>query len=233
MTRASPLSFSQETAAHACAAHLETARLVVVDRHEETQVEYPPLPYTTALLLEDATARLGWTVAQVTETAQRLFETGLITYPRTDSSHLAPEAIQAGRQVVVHLFGPEAVGEEIISPQPAAWSRPPHLPPPTDHKNAWWTRFWQRTPQPRLLAAPSPLAAATEATEPSPLEAHEAIRPTDPAKRPDLLRADGMRRDGASNEDGALYHLIWARFLASLMKPARYRVITVELEARA
>lgn len=191
-------------AAH-LAANLEKGALLVLDRHEEIQIEYPPLPFSTALLLEEATATLGWTVARVTETAQQLFEAGLITYPRTDSTHLAPEAIHAGQHVLAEVFGPEAVG---AGPAGAT------VPLPGRGKPHWWRRIWPASPPPEM--------PPTEAD--TPLEAHEAIRPTAPAKTPESLRAT------LALDDFALYTLIWTRFLASLMKPARYRVITVDLE---
>ena len=57
--------------------------------------------------------------------------------------------------------------------------------------------------------------------------AHEAIRPTSAARLPDSL-ASHLDDDAL-----ALYRLIWERFIASQMKPTRYRLTTVELEAQA
>ena len=58
-------------------------------------------------------------------------------------------------------------------------------------------------------------------------EAHEAIRPTDPARTPETVRP-GLQRDQAR-----LYELIWNRFLASQMKPAEWDVTDLEVEAAA
>jgi len=52
-------------------------------------------------------------------------------------------------------------------------------------------------------------------------EAHEAIRPTDVTRVPDEIEGDGA----------ALYTLIWQRFVASQMAPARYAVQVVEIRA--
>jgi DNA topoisomerase-1 len=52
-------------------------------------------------------------------------------------------------------------------------------------------------------------------------EAHEAIRPADTARLPDQVEGDGA----------ALYSLIWRRFVASQMAPARYAVQVVEILA--
>ncbi len=56
-------------------------------------------------------------------------------------------------------------------------------------------------------------------------EAHEAIRPTDPALTPDQLK-DVLDRD-----EWRLYDLIWRRFMASQMAPARIAQRTAEIEA--
>jgi DNA topoisomerase I len=56
-------------------------------------------------------------------------------------------------------------------------------------------------------------------------EAHEAIRPTDPACTPDSLK-EILERD-----DWRLYDLIWRRFMASQMAPARIAQRTAEIEA--
>ena len=56
-------------------------------------------------------------------------------------------------------------------------------------------------------------------------EAHEAIRPTDPARVPEALK-EVLERD-----DWRLYDLIWRRFVASQMAPARIAQRTVEIEA--
>ncbi|NUM48014.1 MAG: hypothetical protein HUU38_25190 [Anaerolineales bacterium] len=182
MTLATSLPFALEREAQQVATDLNEATLRVVDRHEEIITEFPPLPYTTATLHEDATRAFNWTISQVTQLAQTLFETGLITYPRTDSVRVAEEAIEAGKQVITALYGKESLG---------------HL-------------VGENFPQP----------VETD----SDLEAHEAIRPTSPNRHPDDLLEGNA-------EAHVLYRLIWARFLASLMNPARYRVITLALEA--
>jgi len=57
-------------------------------------------------------------------------------------------------------------------------------------------------------------------------EAHEAIRPTDPARTPESLRGT-LKPDQMK-----LYELIWRRFMSSQMAPAQYQVTTVELTCR-
>ncbi|MCC6388133.1 MAG: type I DNA topoisomerase [Dehalococcoidia bacterium] len=57
-------------------------------------------------------------------------------------------------------------------------------------------------------------------------EAHEAIRPTDPARTPDDLRRH------LSAEQHRVYQLIWQRFMASQMADARFSTVAVEIEAK-
>ena len=56
-------------------------------------------------------------------------------------------------------------------------------------------------------------------------DAHEAIRPTDITRTPDSLK------DSLSRDQLRLYSLIWKRFAASIMTPARYETTSVKLEA--
>ena len=57
-------------------------------------------------------------------------------------------------------------------------------------------------------------------------EAHEAIRPTNPARQPDNVK------NFLTAEQYKLYRLIWQRFIASQMSPARVELTTVEIEAQ-
>ena len=56
-------------------------------------------------------------------------------------------------------------------------------------------------------------------------DAHEAIRPTDIARTPALVK------DSLSRDQFRLYQLIWKRFAASRMNPAKYETISVKIKA--
>ena len=56
-------------------------------------------------------------------------------------------------------------------------------------------------------------------------DAHEAIRPTDLSRTPLLIR------ESLSRDQYRLYQLIWKRFVASQMNPAKYETISVKIEA--
>lgn len=152
------------------------------------RLRYPYPPFTTDSLQQAASSQLGFNPKLTMQLAQQLYEglnvgegksVGLITYLRTDSVAVAPEAQQTAREVVGQYWGAEYL--------PA---QPPH----------YATR--DKTAQ----------------------EAHEAIRPTDPARTPKKIESF------LSPEQYKLYRLIWRRFIASQMKPAIYDTVTVDIE---
>ena len=195
---AGTLDFTDRLGAEAAAQALGS--LIVASQRVEVVEEAPPLPFTTADLLEEAILRLGWEAGQVMHVAQSLFEgieldgahTGLITYHRTDSARIAPEAAAQARAVIVGMFGRQALPAQSAG---QTFSKGKLFP--------WLTR-------------PAPLLEE---------DAHEAIRPTHPGRTPESLSAH------LDEQTLALYRLIWERFLASQMRPARYRQATIELEA--
>lgn len=65
----------------------------------------PAAPFTTSTLQQEAARKLGFTVAQTMMVAQRLYESGLITYMRTDSVNLSELAINASRTTITDLMG--------------------------------------------------------------------------------------------------------------------------------
>lgn len=65
----------------------------------------PAAPFTTSTLQQEAARKLGFTVAQTMMVAQRLYESGLITYMRTDSVNLSELAVNASRETITNLMG--------------------------------------------------------------------------------------------------------------------------------
>ena len=65
----------------------------------------PAAPFTTSTLQQEAARKLGFTVAQTMMVAQRLYESGLITYMRTDSVNLSELAVNASRETISNLMG--------------------------------------------------------------------------------------------------------------------------------
>ena len=67
----------------------------------------PAAPFTTYTLQQEAARKLGFTVSQTMMVAQRLYESGLITYMRTDSVNLSNLCINAAKEEITRLYGEE------------------------------------------------------------------------------------------------------------------------------
>jgi DNA topoisomerase-1 len=67
----------------------------------------PAPPFTTSTLQQEAARKLGFTVSQTMMVAQRLYESGQITYMRTDSVNLSGLCLGASKQEIVNLYGEE------------------------------------------------------------------------------------------------------------------------------
>ena len=65
----------------------------------------PAPPFTTSTLQQEAARKLHFSVSKTMQLAQRLYESGLITYMRTDSVNLSPEALSAAKQEIVKSYG--------------------------------------------------------------------------------------------------------------------------------
>src|SRR5690606_14350663 len=62
-------------------------------------------PFTTSTLQQEASRKLGFSVARTMQIAQRLYEAGRITYMRTDSVNLSDTAIQAAQAEITQAYG--------------------------------------------------------------------------------------------------------------------------------
>ncbi len=69
----------------------------------------PAPPFTTSTLQQEAARKLGFTVSQTMMIAQRLYESGRITYMRTDSVHLSSFALNACKDEIMKEFGEEYI----------------------------------------------------------------------------------------------------------------------------
>lgn len=67
----------------------------------------PSAPFTTSTLQQEASRKLGFSVQQTMIVAQKLYESGKITYMRTDSLNLSETAIGAAKEEVLSSYGEE------------------------------------------------------------------------------------------------------------------------------
>ncbi len=148
---------------------------------EEEATKNPLPPYTTDSVLQDASQRLGYSTRQTMNLLQELFESGLITYHRTDSTRIS----EAGRYQVARPYIVSHFGEEFFYP-----------------------RGWGEG------------------------GAHEGIRPTRPREPEEIRYMVGAGLISLSSPEQAikLYELIFRRFMASQMRPAKVLVATVSFK---
>lgn len=69
----------------------------------------PAAPFTTSTLQQDASRKLGFSPKRTMVVAQRLYESGKITYMRTDSVNLSEIALEKTKEVVTKMFGAKYV----------------------------------------------------------------------------------------------------------------------------
>ncbi len=146
----------------------------------------PSAPFITGTLQQAAGNQLGFPLKRTMRVAQQLYEgldvhgaegqTGLITYMRTDSTHLSGEALEMARSYIGSEWG-----DAYLPDKPNFYSN--------SNKSAQ--------------------------------EAHEAIRPTDARLTPERVRSS------LNDEQFRLYRMIWQRFLACQMTPAKWDSTTV------
>ena len=139
----------------------------------------PPTPLRTSVLQQEANNVLGFSAKQTMTLAQKLYETGYITYMRTDSLNLAEKFLQETQAFLKDQFGETyATG-----------------------------------------------AVRYKSGSKGAQEAHEAIRPTDPRKHPDIIKPE------LEAGQWKLYNLIWRRTLASQMPAAVIERTSVDIAA--
>lgn len=69
----------------------------------------PSPPFTTSTLQQEASRKLGYSVASTMMYAQKLYEAGKISYMRTDSTSLSEEAIEKAKNAITDQFGAQYV----------------------------------------------------------------------------------------------------------------------------
>jgi DNA topoisomerase-1 len=152
-----------------------------IERKQRKRMPFPP--FITSTLQQEAARKLRFAAKKTMMIAQQLHEgieldeegaVGLITYMRTDSFRVAPEAQEWAREIIGETYGKNYV---------------PEKPP-----------FYK-----------------SKATA---QDAHEAIRPTYPDKRPEKIKKF------LTKDQYALYTLIWNRFISSQIAPAQLEQTT-------
>lgn len=101
--------FSDKEEAIAFLEKCKTALFTVDDIDTKPAKKSPAPPFTTSTLQQEASRKLGFSVANTMRVAQQLYESGKITYMRTDSVNLANMALGMAKEEITRSFGPEYV----------------------------------------------------------------------------------------------------------------------------
>ncbi len=83
------------------------ANFTVTDVEKKEANRFPAAPFTTSTLQQEAARKLRFPVSLTMRVAQSLYERGLITYMRTDSTNLSTLALGTAKKYITENFGPE------------------------------------------------------------------------------------------------------------------------------
>lgn len=100
-----PSRFKTEATARAFLQLCATATFTISDINVKLVKRSPVPPFTTSTLQQEASRKLGMSVSQTMMVAQRLYESGLITYMRTDSFNLSSLAVGAIAKEIKGNYG--------------------------------------------------------------------------------------------------------------------------------
>ncbi len=101
--------FKTEKEANAFLEKCKTAEFTVSDVTKKPGKRTPAQPFTTSTLQQEASRKLGFSVSQTMAVAQRLYESGKITYMRTDSVNLSNLALNTSKKKIEELHGEKYV----------------------------------------------------------------------------------------------------------------------------
>lgn len=99
------IRFKTEDEANAFLKSCKHATFTIQDITTRPSKRCPAPPFTTSTLQQEAARKLGFTVAQTMRVAQQLYESGRITYMRTDSVNLSELCINACKQTIATTMG--------------------------------------------------------------------------------------------------------------------------------
>ncbi len=94
-----------QTEAQTLLEDLRTASFSISDIQQKPATKSPSSPFTTSTLQQEASLKLGFSVSRTMSVAQRLYESGKITYMRTDSVNLSDTAVEGAKNAILSMFG--------------------------------------------------------------------------------------------------------------------------------
>ena len=170
---------------------------------ERETIKNPPLPFTTSGLQQAANNSIHISPKETMELAQKLYESGYITYMRTDCKVYSQEFIEESKIYIIEKYKREYINPEINNL--------------IQNKDASKDATKNATKDAINVKAISENNNAQEA--------HEAIRPT-------CINIENVDNEETFNaKHRKLYKLIWSNSLESMMAPAHYKVLLVNISA--
>lgn len=176
----SKFSIQSKSKAEKIVKELKGSEFKVKEIRKKEVKKNPFPPFTTSSLQQESWKKLRFSAKMTMMTAQRLYETGLITYHRTDSLNLSSFSLSESKKIIEKEYGEN-----------------------------YWPGFSRRYKTKSKGAQ----------------EAHEAIRPSFPEKKPESLKGK------LEKNQYLLYSLIWKRFIASQMSQAVFESVSVDISA--
>ncbi len=110
----------------------KNAEFSIKDLVKKPSKKTPAPPFTTSTLQQEASRKLGYSVAYTMSIAQRLYESGKITYMRTDSVNLSQEAIGKATSEITSAYGADFVQNRAFKTKSASAQEAHEAIRPTD-----------------------------------------------------------------------------------------------------
>jgi DNA topoisomerase-1 len=102
-----PNRFKTKAEAEAFLETCKGAKFTISNLEKKPAKKSPSAPFTTSTLQQEASRKLSFSVAQTMLIAQKLYESGKITYMRTDSVNLSQTALDAAKAEITKQYGPQ------------------------------------------------------------------------------------------------------------------------------
>ncbi len=102
-----PKRFKEKQEAELFLKSCQASKFSITNLETKPAKKSPTAPFTTSTLQQEASRKLGFSVGQTMSVAQRLYESGKITYMRTDSVNLSDTALNGARSEITTAYGAE------------------------------------------------------------------------------------------------------------------------------
>ena len=201
----------------------KTHKYSLTKAKERELIKNPPVPFTTSGLQQAANNNMHISPKDTMILAQKLYEAGYITYMRTDSKVYSEDFIEEGKNYISEKYRPEYINLEInklIQNKDKIISN-------VEEAEEGEKADSKTTKSKSTKSKSKSKKEKTETTvENNAQEAHEAIRPTHID-----LEAIPDSEETFSAKHRKLYKLIWTNSLESMMAPAKYLQLVVNISA--